>query len=255
MVPAEVAIPRLIDLHGGSLFGLGLRLCGKPEEAEDLVQETFLRAFRAWDQFEGRSDPKTWLYSIAARVCQRLHRLRSGQPRKMQSLESLLPFGEATLGVARAPAAEGLEAQIRPEDRARLEQAITELPIAFRLPVVLKEVVGLSIADVAEILGLKPATVKTRVHRARLRLRQALEEDLPRAPFPAAAYSRQVCLDLLAAKQEALDRGVDMPREVVCGRCQAVFETLDLTQDACRLIGEGELPPAVREMLMASIAR
>ena len=253
-VPAERAIPRLIELHGARLYGLGLRLCGTPEEAEDLVQETFLNAFRKWDQFAKRSDPKTWLYSIAARVCQRLHRLRAGQPRRMQSLEALLPFGEATLAVPRQTASDGLESQIRDEEVRRLEEAITELPLAFRLPLVLKEVVGLSIADVASILALKPGTVKTRVHRARLRLRQALDQGLPRRAFPAAAYSRQVCLDLLQAKQEALDRGVDLPTDVVCERCRAVFATLDLTQDVCREIGRGNIPADLRARLLAAVA-
>jgi RNA polymerase sigma-70 factor (ECF subfamily) len=63
--PAETAIPRLMAEHGAKIYQLGLRLCGKPPDAEDLAQETFLQAFRKWGQFEGRAEESTWLFTIA----------------------------------------------------------------------------------------------------------------------------------------------------------------------------------------------
>ena len=92
------------------------------------------------------------------------------------------------------------------------------------------------LSEVASILGVKEATIKTRVHRARLALRKTLAEDLPRRDAPHPDHSRQVCLDLLGAKQEALDRGVDfpVPPEELCTRCKSLFSTLDLTYDACQ---------------------
>ena len=65
---ADEEIPRLVEEHGGKMFGLAKRMCRTVEQAEDLVQETFLQAYRKWDQFEGRSSPATWLYTIASRV-------------------------------------------------------------------------------------------------------------------------------------------------------------------------------------------
>lgn len=251
-LPRERAIPKLVQLHGGRLFGLGLRMCGSREDAEDVVQETFLQAYRKWDQFEGRSDPKSWLYTIASRVCRRHHRLRSGEPRHLASYDELLPSGVGPVG-APSPAAEGLDELIRQESVERVEAAIAELPLAFRLPVVLKEIVGFPVAEVAGILGLKPATVKTRLHRARLRIRQALEQCLPKRDFPPPPYSKQVCLDLLHAKQEALDHGVELPVDVVCERCRAVFDQLDLAQDICRLIGDDELPESLRQAITARL--
>ena len=64
---------QLVNEHGGTLYSLGLRFCGDRTQAEDMVQEVFLQAFRAWDGFEGRSSVKTWLYTIATRACQRMH--------------------------------------------------------------------------------------------------------------------------------------------------------------------------------------
>ncbi len=66
------------------LFRIAVRMCGRADEAEDLVQDTLLQAFRKWDQFEGRADPATWLYTIAGRLCQRRHRRRAGEPARME---------------------------------------------------------------------------------------------------------------------------------------------------------------------------
>lgn len=246
-------IPKLLEEHGGMVYSLGRRMCDNAEEAEDLVQETFLQAYRNWDQFEGRSSPKTWLYTIAARTCQRMHRRRVGQPRRMQSLEELLPFGEGNLGFYDADSDSPLDLEIRREGKERIEEAIVTLPIDFRVPLILKDILGLSVKEVAEITDLKEATVKTRVHRARLRLRQALDAVLPQKPVPPAAYPVQVCMDLLRLKQECLDRGeASHPQldEMVCDRCDTVFATLDGTINACQEIGQGRMPSELRERIL-----
>lgn len=254
-VPRDQAIPRLVEMHGGRLYALGRRLCRNPQDAEDLVQETFLRAFRKWDQFAGRSDPMTWLYTIASRVCQRLHRPRAGEPKQMESLEELFPFGEPKMAILPSAGDNSAAEQLRREGRERVGEAIVSLPVNFRLPLVLKEIIGFPVAEVAQILGIKEATVKTRVHRARLQVRRALDAALPRKDGPPPAYARQVCLDLLRAKQEALDRGVEFPqaKEIICERCQTVFATMDLAQEVCKEIGEGELPEELRQALLARI--
>jgi RNA polymerase sigma-70 factor (ECF subfamily) len=253
--PAESAIPKLLDLYGGKIYALGMRLCGGPDEAQDLLQETFLNAFRHWQQFEGRAQPSTWLFSIAARACQRLHRKRSGEPTRLEPLETLLPPGDQA--IPDLSALEGPHEQaVRREVAERLESALARLPVEFRLPLVLKEIVELPLADVARILGIREETAKTRIHRARLKLRKEMEAALPRGPVPPLPKDRQVCLDLLRAKQEALDRGVPfaVPPGEICDRCQAVFATLDLTRDTCRELGRGSLPEPVRELLLAGLA-
>ncbi|MGB6361896.1 MAG: hypothetical protein WBG64_04435, partial [Thermoanaerobaculia bacterium] len=91
-----------------------------------------------------------------------------------------------------------------------------------------------------------------RVHRARLALRKALAESLPKRPAAPPDHSRQVCLDLLEGKQEALDRGVDFPvtPDELCTRCRSLFATLDLTYDACRHLGDVELPAELRRSIL-----
>ena len=113
----------------------------------------------------------------------------------------------------------------------------------------------LSVAEIAAVLGIKEATVKTRVHRARLALHKVLVEELPQqAPSPGD-HGRTMCLDLLKAKQEALDRGVEFPvspREL-CGRCESLFSTLELTVDVCHQLRSDALPAALRRNLLEKL--
>jgi hypothetical protein len=104
------------------------------------------------------------------------------------------------------------------------------------------------------VLGLKEATVKTRVHRARLKLRQAITSGA-RSSALAADHPRGVCLDLLRAKQEALDRGAPFPysEQALCDRCRSLLATLDLGFDACHLLGRTALPDRLRALLDAEI--
>jgi RNA polymerase sigma-70 factor (ECF subfamily) len=222
--PAEAAIPRLLEEHGGKIYGLGLRMCDDPQGAEDLVQETFLRALRSWEAFDGRSKASTWLYTIATRACQRMERRRAGEPRQMRPLEQLMPSGETTVVDLPGDGLPPDEWAERREVVDAVRRAVSSLPHDFRLPVVLKEMEGLSVDEVAAIMGLKPATVKTRLHRARLMIRKELSGPLPRKPVRTTDDPpRQGCLDLLWAKQEAMDRGTEfpIPPQHLCERCRS----------------------------------
>jgi hypothetical protein len=144
---------------------------------------------------------------------------------------------------------------LRNEARETVERAIATIPVHFRLPLVLKEIADFSLAEVAEILGLKEATVKTRVHRGRLLLRGAIVKDLPTRAAPPPGHPNRVCLDLLHAKQESLDRRAPFPYPPgeLCARCQAMFATLDLAHDICASLARRELPPGLRRALRADL--
>lgn len=257
-IPAErdAAIARLVDDYGGRLFSIARKLCGNEDEAEDLVQETFLNAHRSWHTFRGDASPASWLFAIAARACQRMHRKRAGEPAHLFSLDDDDPPMPISGQLGDAAPEGGLDDAIRREAIARVEHAIASLPIEARLPLVLTEIVGLPARDIAAIMGLSEGAVRVRVHRARLALRHAVDAALPQRDFPEPAYDREVCLDLLAAKQRALDLGVafDVGQPVLCERCQAVFAELDLAHDACRQIAEGDLPAELRQAILARLA-
>ena len=172
-------------------------------------------------------------------------------PARIESLTDLLPTpaeGLVTLpGQGEEPDAIGM----RREAEQSVRRAISSLPANVRMPFVLGEIAEMTTAEIARVLGLKEATVKTRIHRARLRVRKALVEGLPSVPGPPPDHDRQVCLDLLQAKQDALDRRAVFPLspQELCARCRSVFSTLDLGRQLCQTIGDGPLPPSIRELL------
>lgn len=249
--PASVAIPRLFDSHGDQIFGLGLRMCGSPEDAEDLVQETFMRAFRAWDTFEGLSAPSTWLYTIASRTCKRLRRRRSGAPSKLESFQDLLPRDEEGFLDVPSPEEGPLDEVLRREAHIAVEHALSTMPLKFRLAMTLKELGEFSLAEVAAMLGLKEATVKTRVYRARLHLAKQLKKRFPKKETGPPDFDLQVCKAIFKAKMDALDHGrlFKPPDDHACARCASMFASLDLSLNACREIADAEMPHSIREYL------
>lgn len=251
--PANAALERLIAEHGTKIFGLALRLCGNRAEAEDLAQEVFLQAFRKWHTFEGRSAPSTWLYTITVRACRK--RLKRQKHRKMPPLSEITPFGDHTIADLRGE--HPLDRELRREATEALEQQIAALPPAFRLPLVLKDVLELSLEEVGDILGIKPQTAKTRVHRARMMLRRKLLTKVNVKPAPAPVYERQMCADLLRAKLEAMDKGRRFPlgQDVICDRCRAVFAEFDLGQDLCADLAREDLPPRLRSSVWALLEK
>ncbi|MCA9285133.1 MAG: sigma-70 family RNA polymerase sigma factor [Phycisphaerales bacterium] len=253
----EKAVAQLLDAYGQRIHAVAFRITGNDEDADDVSQEAFLQAYRKWDQFRGEADPGTWLYTIAVRAARRALRRRISRRQRFVSLEQILPFGDARMPPAPIDAESGEAALMRSETVAQVDGAIAGLPVIYRLPVVLKDIAELSVEEVASVLGIKGATVKTRVHRGRLLLRRALTNGHTAVRMPPPAYERQMCLDLLRAKMEALDRGVEFPvqDQLVCERCKSVFGWLDLARDACQEVSRTELPPRVRELVMAEIAK
>jgi RNA polymerase sigma-70 factor (ECF subfamily) len=249
----EEAIPRILQRHGEQLYRIALSNCRNHHDAEDLVQETMLLAYRNWEQFDGTSSVMTWLYRIAARRCMRMRRRKSGEPAHLESLEELVPFGEERMPLLPAGALDPSEHSARADMHELVERAIVALPTAFRLPLILKDIFNVAIADIAAVLELKPDTVKSRLHRARLRLQRAIVKELPSGPGKAPLYAKSICLDLLRTKQDALDRGVPFPvgNDVMCERCRSVFSALDLAQYACRDLARRDLPAEVRTRLAA----
>lgn len=266
--PVATAIPQLVELHGPRLYSLASRLCGNLSDAEDMVQEVFLQAFRKWHTFKGDANPGTWLYAIAAHSCKARLRRKGGIDKRMPAVSQLMPWNETRnvdLGGAAGGGAHGghgdgtgpVAAAIEHESARAVHEAILTLPENFRVPLVLKEMLELSIDDVAKALHIKPETVKTRVHRARLLLRKAIMDrrGVPKRAAKAPTYEKQVCLDLLKAKLDAMDKGRGFPigQGIVCERCRAVFAELDLAQNTCARLADGEMPARVRKVILKAI--
>jgi RNA polymerase sigma-70 factor, ECF subfamily len=161
--------------HVDLIYRFAHRLCGEAETAKDLVQETFLNAYRGLDQFRGDAKISTWLYTIASRACLRMRRRRKGAPERELSLEEFIPTsdGEFRLQIP----IDGLspEAALQNKQlREALDTAINQLPKKYKMVLVLRDMEGLSAKEVGTIMGLNERAVKSRLHRARLFVRRHL---------------------------------------------------------------------------------
>jgi len=160
-------------VHSPGIYRLALRLMRDPSDAEDVVQETFLSAFKGIDRFDGRSGLSTWLYRIAFNAA--MMRLRRRRPEfvpvdETQEADGDLPIPEAMVDWCLLPEQE----LVRAEAREEMERAIGELPPKLRAVFVMRELEELSTEETAQALGLSEQAVKTRLHRARLLLRERL---------------------------------------------------------------------------------
>lgn len=175
----ENAIRQLIERNNQRLFRAARSVLRNDAEAEDVVQETYVKAFTALAGFRGDASFSTWLTRIA--LNEAVSRLR--RRKNSTELEALDQAVSADTGLVSlfplslAPLPADTEAA-RSEMRQLLETAIDGLPEGFRTVFVLRDVEGLSTEETAEHLKLKPETVKTRLHRARRMLRLVLEAEL-----------------------------------------------------------------------------
>jgi RNA polymerase sigma-70 factor (ECF subfamily) len=170
------AAEMLVDAYSGPVYRLALRLTGSRSDAEEVAQDTLWTVLRKIDTFKGDSAFGSWLYRIGANAAYQKVRSRKAQAREI-ALEDVRPALEAD-GRHWAPMDDWSkrvdEQTIRKELRAVLDEAIAALPVDYRSAVVLHDIEGMSNLDIAGVLGVSLAAVKSRVHRSRLYLRQRL---------------------------------------------------------------------------------
>jgi RNA polymerase sigma-70 factor (ECF subfamily) len=170
----EPAFEAIVTRYQVRVFRLAWRLTGSEGDAADVVQETFLQLYRKLASFRGESRFATWLYRIATNVALMHRRARARRP--AEPLDAFLPCFDGDGRHAATPAQLQSAARVEERlDRQRLAEkaqvAIARLPDAYRDAFVLRDLEEIPTVQVAEILGLEPAAVRQRVHRARMMLR------------------------------------------------------------------------------------
>lgn len=181
----RAACAECIERHAAGVYGLALRLMKNEADAEDVMQETFLSAFQAVDDFEGRSSLKTWLYRITYNAA--MMRLRRPAP-PTDSVEVKLEDAQDGYSLPRQffdwcclPESTFETAEVRGE----LERAIANLSDTLRGVFILRELEGLSTKETADTLNVSTDVVKTRLRRARLDLREQLSSYFATQQFEA----------------------------------------------------------------------
>jgi RNA polymerase sigma-70 factor (ECF subfamily) len=165
---------RLVDIYSGQIYRLALKMLGTRADAEDVLQNTFLKTFQHLKEFEGRSSLSTWLYRIASNEA--LMVLRKHRPEI--TLSDTAPDEDENSDYYQAQFTDWCclpeEEFLTSESQAALDRAVQHLPETQRIVFVLRDIEGLSIQETSQALNLSETAVKTRLLRARLRLREEL---------------------------------------------------------------------------------
>lgn len=165
----------LVNRYENHIFQYTFRMCGNEADAEDVLQETFLNAFRAIDTFRGDAKLTTWLYRIANNSCLMKRRKSKFAPDQEISLSDF-PMEQdfEPDGILMPPPSSPVKNLLNHEFREILQRLLLELPKHYRQAFVLADIQGFSGQEIAEILGISIPTVKSRLHRARVFLRNRL---------------------------------------------------------------------------------
>ncbi len=162
------AFERLYREHVGRVYAVCLRLCGDARRAEELTQDTFVRAWRKLRSFRGNSAFSSWLYRIAVNTTLGAHRSERRRLARVVGIADLA-------GARESEAPEPVDQTSPPGLRLDLERAIGALPPGARTVFVLYDIEGYRHGEIAELTGLAVGTLKAQLHRARKLLREALE--------------------------------------------------------------------------------
>ena len=194
----EDAVTALVHRYQHRLFNFAQAMTGNPADAEDLAQETFIRALRGLHRFRGDCSFKNWLYRIAANAARSLHGSRQRRAAVWEARVESDEVDERHL----AAGEESVERQaIR---RQAIDRALAALPVNLRIPVVLRDVEGLEYHEIAAVMNVPIGTVMSRIFRGRRRLRPLLAEVRDnRVPDTAGGGSARPALPLAAAAVRA----------------------------------------------------
>ena len=190
-----IAFEEVVERYHGKVFQLVYRYLGDYDEACDITQDTFIRAYRAWDEFRGESQIYTWLYRIAINLC---HNQQKKLQRRRQvervSLDAPLSPDESETWSSREVADERpLPGQTleRREVRLRTQQALAQLPENYRTVILLRDMEGLSYEQIAVITGSTLEAIKSRLFRARGAVRKLMEPYIDDFDGEGALLSRE----------------------------------------------------------------
>jgi RNA polymerase sigma-70 factor (ECF subfamily) len=247
----EAALEQALTLLQNTVFSFSMRVCGQREDAEDTMQEVLVKSVPYLPKFESPRALVVWLYKVAKNRCLMSRRRSRFAPNPDLSLDELMPDRNELERLGTDGTINPEAFAIRSEEAARLREAIQKLPPQYRIVLVLRDMEGLTDDEVAEITGLRPGTVRVRLHRARLFVRKELmKAGRPRRGVVHSAPSRAIageqlrparCKAMFAELSNYLDEQLDdslceeLERHLSgCEPCKAFLSSLEATIEQCR---------------------
>lgn len=244
------ALDRLLQRYQPRVYRFGMRMCGNPADAEDVLQETLLAMARGLREFRGSASLSTWLFTIARRFCIR-HRRRD-RPAERAGATDAPAVGPQPIDPGRGPEDIVGDREIE----AALARSIAALEPAQREVLLLRDVEGLTAPEVARVVHASVEAVKSRLHRARVALRGALAGELG-APAAARRTAEAAgCPDIPALFSRHLEGeiGADLCARLErhlegCGRCRQTCDSLSEMISLCRRSATPRIPPRLEKTL------
>lgn len=235
------AMEALLARHEQHIYRFGLRMCGNEDDAKEVLQETLLAAFRNLSTYRGEAELSTWLYQVARSFCIKQRRRHQGEPQRLESVdkpEALEIAADASLSDARVHAAQVGKV---------IEAAMKTLSDDYREALILRDVEGLSAEEAAEVAGIEVGALKSRLHRARVQLKQSLSAVLNTPDADVGCPELQQELSAYAGSEidQAACARIEAHLEK-CAHCSAACESLKRTVSMCRALPGGEVPASVR---------
>jgi len=252
------ALEALLEEHEPRLYRFARRLCRHHEDAEDVLQESLLTAARGLSGFRGEASLSTWLFTIARSHCIKKRRRGRHAPDEVS-----LDEAEADRAYEHPDPGPGPEESLQARRLgAAFDAAVAALDRKYREVFLLRDVEGLTAPEVAEVTGLSIAAIKSRLHRARARVRVHLAPWLTPTPLPAetSTSGASACPDVVKLFSRSLEGDIS-PRTcarmeehlAACPRCRASCDALRDMLRQCRSVPSPQVPRALQERVRSAI--
>lgn len=244
------SLDEALALLQNTVFSFSMKVCGQRQDAEDTMQEVLLKSVPNLPKFDSPKALMVWLYKVAKTRCLMSRRKSKFAPKEALSLEELMPDRREMEKLSGNSEPTPETSLMRRENARRLRDAVQQLPPDYRLILVLHDMEELSDEDIAEITGLRPGTIRVRLHRARLFVRKELarqqNERRPKKRARSIAVSQvhsrnRNCKQMFAELSDYLDEELDdslcaeMEKHMEgCEPCKAFLASLEETIRTCR---------------------
>ena len=247
------SLEHALELLQGTVFSFSMKVCGQREDAEDTMQDVLVKSLPYLPKFDSPRALLVWLYKVAKNRCLMSRRRSKFAAKQDLSLDELMPDRAELARLAKEAPLNPESLAIRSQQARHLRSAIQKLPPQYRIILVLRDMEGLTDDEVAEITGLRPGTVRVRLHRARLFVRKELLRNAPNggnsrttaahriSSAPAAEVRPRSCKALFAQLSNYLDEQLDdsmcenLEQHLEgCEPCKAFLATLESTIEQLR---------------------